>query len=240
MRKLILVFCLLMCLCACKDSNANINKQLDNVFNNINDIKEYHTNNTMKYFSYYLPSDMHEDDLDSDSIVLKYNDSTIIMNLNIANIINSKYYNDYILTDESLFDKQYSIYKKQGSFKNFENDNKRYICDIYNYDDTYVLFLQSSDMNYLGNIDIQDADEVVKHLLTICKNTTVSKEEVIKDYSNKDVIDYTKKQINLFDVNMPVNGALADLLVDGAIVADGIYIENNPSDSEEINEIPYE
>ena len=48
----------------------------------------------------------------------------------------------------------------------------------------------------------------------MAKGVHVKEEEVIADYSLKDVIDYEKKQVNLFETIMPVNGNINDFLVD--------------------------
>lgn len=242
MKKVILLLTVLLILCSCKEVNNNdLKSLLDNTFDNINDINEYHINNNMAYFSYYLPSDMSEEELDSDSIVLKYNNSKIIMNLNIVNIINTKYYNDHILEDEKLFDDKYLIYNKQGSFKNYKDEDKRYICHLYNYEETYILNIISTDVNYFGTTNINDINDLINHLLTITKNIDVLKEDVIKNYSNKEIIDYKKKQINLFNTNMPTNGPLSEMLADDAIIGDGIYYDGKLiEDVEEKIEDPFD
>ena len=231
--------CLLLLLCGCKTiENNSLNNTLDDILETFSDVKNYRINNFLEYYSYYLPSDMSEETADSDSIVLKYNDSRIIMNLNIANIVNSKYYHSSIV-DEGFFDDQYLVYKKNGTYKNQEDINKVYILKVYSYKDLYALQFVTSDMNYYGSVEKNEIDEVIKHLLIVAKNTSVDNETIVKDFSNKDVIDYKKKQINLFDTSMPTSGELTEILIDDAIIGDGIYLDGKIiEDDEEIVEVP--
>ena len=214
MRKAIFLLCLLLCLCACQSTDvSNIGNELDKAFSETEDIGYYHINNFMEDYSYYLPSDMSEEALDSDSIVMRYNDSRIIMNLNVSNIINSKYYTKYLMEDDGFFDEAYLFYKNSGGYETFEGLKKSYIYRLYDYEGTYVFHLLTNDMNYYGTAAKSDLKTLVRHLMTIAKNTTVATDDIISTYSNKDVIDYRKKQIDLFDSNLPTNGELSNLLV---------------------------
>ena len=102
---------------------------------------------------------------------------------------------------------------------------KQYIYRLYKYDDEYVLHLKTSDMNYYGNVKVSDIRDVTSELFVIAKSTKVNNEEVINIYSNKEIISYQKKQINLFDAVLPNNGELSDMLVDDAVI--GNEGENN-------------
>ena len=81
-------------------------------------------------------------------------------------------------------------------------------------------------MNYYGNIKVSDIRDVTSEIFIIAKSTKVNNEEVINAYSNKEIISYQKKQIDLFDTVLPNNGQLSDMLVEGAIVGD----ENNSNE----------
>ena len=236
--KKIIVLLLLVCLCGCKTTNLdNINNELDEVFSNTENISYYRINNNMPYYSYYLPSDAGEDELDSDSIVLKYGESKIIMNLNIKDIVNSKYYSDYRLSDDGFFVPEYMMYENIGQYKNLDGLNKDYIYRLYNYDGQYVLHLQTNDMNYYGSVASGDIRNATRCLLTIAKNTSINYDSIIADFSNKDVIDYKRKQIDLFDNSLPTSGELASMLLEGATIGDQKdNVDNNETKGEENTE----
>lgn len=222
MKKKIFLFLVLFLLSACvSNDDTSLKNDLDNFFEKVEDIVTYQTNNDMTFYSYYLPSSMGEEDVDSDSITLKYNDSKIIMNLNVADIINAQYYDEQYLSDDGFFNEDYLFYEKSGSYMSIDEKEKQYIYRLYKYDEEYVLYLKTSDMNYYGNVKVSDIRDVTSELFVIAKSTKVNNEEVINIYSNKEIISFQKKQIDLFDTVLPNNGELSDMLIDGAVVGNG-------------------
>lgn len=219
MKKKILLFLVLFLLSACvSNDDASLKNDLDTFFDKVQDIEIYQTNNDMTYYSYYLPSSMGEEEVDSDSITLKYGDSKIIMNLNVADIINAQYYDEQYLSDDGFFNEDYLFYEKSGSYISYDEKEKQYIYRLYKYNEEYVLHFKTSDMNYYGNVKVSDIRDVTSELFVIAKSVKVNNEEVINIYSNKEIISYQKKQIDLFDTVLPNNGELSDMLVDGAVI----------------------
>ena len=208
------------------NEDASLKNDLDAFFDKVQDILIYQTNNDMTFYSYYLPSSMGEEEVDSDSITLKYGDSKIIMNLNVADIINAQYYDEQYLNDDGFFNEDYLFYEMTGSYLSYNGKEIQYIYRLYKYNKEYVLHLKTSDMNYYGNIKVSDIRDVTSEIFIIAKSTKVNNEEVINAYSNKEIISYQKKQIDLFDTVLPNNGQLSDMLVEGAIVGD----ENNSNE----------
>ena len=220
MRKCFILLLLCFLLSACVDSSYSFTKELDKHFDNIDTLASYRINNVMDYFSYYLPKDMQEETLDSNSVLLRFNNSHIIMNINIPNIINTKYYVDNSFYDEKLYDSNKEIAHYEGTYKDFDKNLRLYRFGLFQYDDKYMLHLMTSEMNYYGNVAYEDISDVVYHLLTIMKNTIVNHDMIIADFSSKDVIDYHKKQINLFDKTMPESGELLSMLTDDAKIGE--------------------
>ena len=226
MKKRLFLCLVLFLLSACvSNDDASLKSDLDAFFDKVEDITTCQTNNDMALYSYYLPSSMGEEEVDSDSVTLKYGDSKIIMNLNVADIINAQYYDDQYLSDDGFFNEDYLFYEKSGSYSSYDEIEKQYIYRLYKYDEEYVLYLKTSDMNYYGNVKVSDIRDVTSELFVIAKSTKVNNEEVINIYSNKEIISYQKKQINLFDAVLPNNGELSDMLVDDAVI--GNEGENN-------------
>lgn len=242
MKKILTLLCTVFLLCACQTYDPNeLNSDLDAVFSGLGDIGTYRINNTMQYYSYYLPSDMSEESLDSDAVVLRYQDSRIVMNLNIPNIINARYYPDHLLEDEGIFNSDSLVYQNSGSYTDQDGLDKEYIYSLYRYENTYIIYLTCTDMNYCASVDEFSVRGVTAHLLTIMKNTSVASADVVTAYANKDIIDYKKKQIDLFDTGLPNNGSISSLLIDDAIIGDGVYYEGQSIDENiEEDEIPYE
>lgn len=211
---------LLIGLCGCK-AEGDVLSSIENILSKSMEKEEYRINNHMNYYSYYLPSDMGEDPLDSDSVVIKYNDSKIIMNVNVNGIINARYYKDKYLKDDGFFVEDKLIYSKKGKYLSYDESEKDYVYKLYKYNSLYIIHLYTSDMNYYGTATYTDLEELSRQIMIIAKNTEVDTNAVTAKYSKIDVIDYQKKQINLFDTIMPVNGELGSMLIEGAVIGDG-------------------
>lgn len=225
------MFIVLLLICtAC--TNANTNANLDNLFASLPNIENYNTNNNLKYYSYYLPSDLGEEEIASDSVNLKYGESTIIMNLNIADIINSSYYADKVLSDDGFYNNDYLIYENSGTYTLKDESEKSYLYKLYDYDEYYALYLKTSDNIFYGNVVKGSEKEVTRQLLIIAKSVDVDENLVIADYSSKDTIDYQKKQIDLFNYQKPSNGTLGEMLTDDATVGDGENTNENVDNNE--------
>lgn len=232
MKKIFVLLCLFI-FTACNNSNINVN--LDYLFSSIDTISKYTANNTLKFYSYYLPSDVGEEEVNSDSITLKYGESTIIMNLNIADIINNKYYSDSLVDDEGFYNKDNLIYEKTGTYKVSDNLSKKYLYKLYDYDEYYALYLKTNDNIFYGNVAKGEVKEVTRQLLIITKSIEVNDELVISTYSSKDTIDYQKKQIDLFNYSMPTSGTLSEMLTDDATVGNQETDNTNSEDTETSN-----
>lgn len=235
MKKIVLLlFCILCTAC----TNTNLNANLDNLFSSVDTINYYNTNNNLKYYSYYLPSDMGEEEIDSDSLTIKYNESEIIMNLNISDIINSKYYSDYLLEDDGFYNSEYLVYENNGTYTLSDESEKQYLFKLYNYGDYYALYLKTSDMIFYGKVAYGDIKETARHLMIISKSLVVDSDLVISTFSKKDTIDYNKKQIDLFNSSMPTSGSLSDMLTDEAIIGDtpaNELVDENQTNTENEN-----
>ena len=57
-------------------------------------------------------------------------------------------------------------------------------------------------------------------MLLMARSALVRSEGIISAYSSKEVIDYEKQQVNLFETIMPVNGQINDFLIGENIPTD--------------------
>ena len=217
MKKIVLIFLLIFITACSQQENDSLLDNINSLLNNVETIATSYPNNTLEYFAYYLPSDMKENEFDQNNLVLNYLDNEIIVNLNINDIINQEYYPNQYLNDVSSFDENKLIYSKEGTYKTIKKDEKNYIYKLYKSDDVYLIKLVSTDLIYLVRCKT-NIEEITRHLFTIAKSININSELIIDDYSDKNVIDYKKKQIDLFDITKPVNGNLEELLITDAVV----------------------
>ena len=221
----------MMCGCA---SNKDINTELDSLLSDANKIVSNHPNNSLEYYDYYLPSDMGEVSFDQESLVLSYLDNKIVVNININDVVNNEYYPEQYLTNSSLLDQNKLVYSKSGKYLTIKGIERDYILNLYQNNDYYVIELITSDLTYITSSKAYIKD-IVKHLFTIAKSVDLDEELIIADYSDKNIVDYKKKQIDLFDSTRPTSGDLSEMLIGDAIVGNQGTDDDVNQSEEEIN-----
>ena len=205
------LLCLLLCGCA---SAVHSNADFDAVFaDEGNEIKVRHNNYT-NYIDYYLPSDVKELESQELSHVFMYNNSKMIMDLNVSGIINNRYYSDAVLQNEGFFDDSRQVYNRSSVYLNEENKQVEYLFNVYEYDEEYLLYLVSKDLVFYGYVDNEDLIPLSSKMLLMARSASIKNNDIISNFSSKEVIDYEKKQVSLFETIMPVNGQINDFLVD--------------------------
>lgn len=209
--KKIVIFIIFLLLTGCTN---NANRDLDDAFINENIDLNVRPNNSLTYYRYYLPSDVFEQDYEENTVLLKYENSNIVMNLNVASIINSEFYEEYALKDEGFFDDYKLSYEHFGTYLDIDNNLIDYFYRVYEYEDDCLVHLMSKNMNFYASTIKDNLYDLTSKLLIIAKTCEVNNVDVISAYSSKSVIDYQKKQINLFDLVLPVNGKLDELILD--------------------------
>ena len=210
-RFLCLLLCILLCACS---PEGELSARLDAVFAQTNEKRQIRRNNYSSYLEYYLPSDVNELQSSDITSILMYNGSRLIMDINIAGIINEKYYPETGLSDEGFFDPERLVYAKEGTYLSYEGQENEYLYRVYEYEDDYLAYFLSRGLIFYGFASREDIVELSSRIYLIARSSTVSKDNVIAVYSSKDVIDYEKKQVDLFETIMPVNGNINDFMIE--------------------------
>ena len=208
-----LLLCFFLFACSGK---IDLLSQLDAVFTKEAKAMKIRKNNYTDYVDYYLPSDLSEEESGKLSNTFRYGESSVIMNVNIAGIINTKYYEEQDIVNEGFFDESRSLYRRNAYYLNTDGDSREYLYELYRYEDHYLLYFISPELVFYGYVSEEDVIPLTSRILLIAKSASVKDEDVIAVYSSKDVIDYQKKQVNLFETIMPVNGVIHDLMTDEA------------------------
>ena len=213
MKKLIIVFvCILLCSC---NTTSNIKASIDEVLSVDNQNLTLRRNNYADYIDYYLPSDVFEYSCDKLAFIFNYDDSRIVMDINIPGILNSEYYPDNDIVDEGFFDNNKLVYQNSSTYLDMDNESHDYFLNIYEYRNEFLIYFVSRELVFYGFCDVDDLIQVCSKIILIAKSSSVKSEDILANFSTKNVIDYEKKNINLFETIMPVNGDIHDFLIDG-------------------------
>lgn len=215
-KVIILLICILLCGCS---NIHDIDNELDNVFVSA-EVKQYRANNYTDYIEYYLPSDINEEASESLSYVFSSYDYRFIMNVNVSGVINQKYYSDNKLQDEGFFNEEYVTYTHAGSLINLNDEKINYIFKVYNYDSQYLAYMITDEVIMYGKTNKDKLVLLAEKMLQMATANNVNNDKIIADFSSKDVIDYQKSTVNLFESVFPKDGRVEDFLIDSTEVSE--------------------
>lgn len=212
MKKICILFVLLI-LAGCVSNTSALENELDNILSDQYS-SDARMNNYGDYINYYLPSDVVEESYDDLSISFDVYGNKIYMNINVADVINQKYYNDYLLSDDGFFDPEKLVYSFEGSFfKKNDDDDVNFEYKLYSYGDTYYMHLITNELNMYGVSNNKDIALLTKKMYQMSKAVSINKNKVLLDYSSKEVIDYQKSTVNLFENVLPSTGRIDEFMI---------------------------
>lgn len=200
--------CLLVLLLSACYSAGNLEKEVELAFSELKDQElNLRHSNSKDYYAFYLPSSVVNIESKDTYNVFALNDHKIVMNLDVATIINEKHYTSVTNAKEFIFDEEYLNYSDYNIF-----NDQYYRLNIYNYNDYYLLKLNMNDVVMMSCVKLQRVKDVLMNMLIIAYSVEIDEKAVIDKYSAKDVIDYTKEQVNLFEIIVPKDGRLEELI----------------------------
>ena len=194
-------------------SHSDLKQRLDQIFSADQSDEMIRRNNYSLYVDYYLPSDTGEFEGDALSSRFSYNSSNFVMDINISGIVNERYYKQEALSDEGFFDEDKLVYEHKGVYTDTEGTGHDYTYKVYSYDDKYLSYFFSRELLFYGYSNRSDIEAISSRILLMAKSASVRDNDVISAFSSKTEVDYQKKQVNLFETIMPVNGNVNDFLI---------------------------
>ena len=195
-------------------SQSDLSQRLDAVFSQEMSAETIRRNNYSQYIDYYLPSGTGELEGDMLSSRFSYNASSFVMDINISGIINERYYRDQMMQDEGFFDPSKLVYERSSTYMDMDGREHAYTYRVYSYENRYLSYFQSKDLLFYGYASLSDIADMTSRILLMAKSAAIRESDVISTYSSKTEVDYEKKQVNLFETIMPVNGNVNDFMID--------------------------
>ena len=160
-------------------------------------------------YSYYLPRMVNVLDTQYTYDILSYKGITFAMSLNVSQIINKAYYPSFAHLDTQIYDDAYMIYSY-----GFIHDGHSYEVRLYQIEDSYLLNLNTDYVSFHAMMRSNYLGDVLAIMLKMANNVVVDEKEVVKTMSNRPIIDYEKEQLDLFQIVVPQDGRLEDLIAE--------------------------
>ena len=208
MKKFLLCLSLLMVLCGCyqaSDLETEIDRTIVGLQNvNINNYQ----NHVKRFYRYYLPSDVVSIESGSTYDVFSCEQTTFVMNLDVGRIINDEYYHENEISENiSIYAKDYLVYDLNGTVL-----DSVFKLNVYQCDQLYLLELAINNVTFNACVKLDYVSETLRKMLIIGNSVLTNNNEIIDNLSNKDVIEFHKEKIDLFQIIIPKDGRLEELI----------------------------
>ena len=237
--KIFLSLLLVFIFSGCQNTVFNINEKVNNAINEAISEPILKPKFNSKYYSYYIEPSIGRIQNEEYGNILLYNDTRIIMNLNISQIIGGNYYENRDNYTNPNLD---VVYQASGMYVDFNEIEHPYNCLIYDTNGKYLVTMQSDVVRLYSICNLYDTSNIAKQMLKICRGFNANKALIINDFSNKQTISYSRKQVELFQNIVPENGSIEELLstvtnveqneVDGGTISQEFYATDNYPDDQ--------
>ncbi len=205
MKKVLVCF-LLVLLCACQ-SVTDVNAAIEETIDRLESVSVMPANNDKGYYSYYVPPGVNNLVSKDTYNIFTVSGNKVLMNLDVAYIISNEYYSDTLSTYD-LYGYADIIYESED-----EMSDIAYTLSVYDYgDDYYLIWLAINDVHLVALISINYIPEVLYNMFVIGLSVETDHELVINDFSSLDIIDYEQEAVDLFEVIVPQDGLLEELI----------------------------
>lgn len=208
----------LICLIAiglvgCTSTSAPLKEQMQTALEQANEIQAIDGDNRKDFYSYYLePSIGNVSSSPSSNVFLKEG-TRFVMNLNVSKIINQEFYAD-ALTINDVANATSLLFTLVGQYSDVALNIYDYRCDVYQYEEVTMVLLSTQFMDFYAIGSEQEMINIVDDMLHIAKTVKVNHDKIITAYSSKEAVQYKKEALNLFEVAVPENGRVDEMIAD--------------------------
>lgn len=236
MRKLIVILFTLLVLSGCQINayfnNASYDKAIENATKQA--MSEYATMNR-DLFSYYLPPSIGRKAATENSVTLQSHNQTILMYLDVINILNESYYKDDASNLRKLLKVENAFYTSNGFYENTAKTLTAYIVSAIKLSDqTVLLSLQTENFIFMSIHPLAVSPDILYDMLRTARSTKIDRELIISTYSTREVMDFKTQSLNMFAQAGPESGTVIDMIKEEDDISfeeefyEGFYGENEP------------
>ena len=169
--------------------------------------------------SHYLEPSIGRISGNKSNSVFKIDGYEVVLNIDVSSVITTKYYgggtNEQDFRDIDAFPNQ--IDEVTGSFLSGSGIIKDFRYRLYRVSDNeYGILLQTSNLIMVGKTGRGDVLDVIRKMMSILRTCRVDEEKIISTYSKKELINYKKETLDIFQKTYPENGSLQDMISDSS------------------------
>lgn len=209
-KKVLVLLCLL-CLCGCAQNKADLKNSLKQELSALAQAPIANlADNNKPLYRYYIEPSIGRRQSTQTSNIFVLNNQEFVMNLDIASIINTRFYESIMFEKKADNSAMISL---SGKYLDFNNLEYRYILSVYDFEDgNYFISLSMEYVNFYAYCGYADIEPLVLSMMKIGKTVDVDTEKVISTYSSKQSSDYVKEKLDLFEKIIPDSGRIEELM----------------------------
>ena len=214
MRKLFVILGICIVLSGCSMNtyfdNSSYDKAIENALTQ--PMSEFATMNR-DLFSYYIPPSIGRKNASLNSVTLQSHNQTILMILDVINILNESYYKDNGGTLRELLKVENAFYTTSGFYENDKKALSAYLVSSMKLSDSTVLLsLQTENFVFMSIHPLSISPDILYDMFRIARSTTINRDLILSTYSTREVLDFKTQSLNMFTQAGPESGTVLDMI----------------------------
>ncbi len=193
------------------------------------------TNQRKPYFRYYLPPNMGVKASNEVASLIGIEHYELVMNLKVSRVIASQEQGD--LAQEALSEdlNKKMIFNTDGKYLDLNGQKQAFYLSVFEQDPEHVsLLLENNQVEMIAVVAKTDFSYVFEHMMLVLRSIEVDEKKVVKDFSNKEVIEDKTIHEDFFEHAVPESGSLIDMY--NRLHPDDPIVENKQDKIEETKE----
>lgn len=215
MIKKILLVLSLLALCSCSSNSNSLEADIKAKIQAVSSAKiGCIADNNKGLYSYYIEPSVGNIKSTKTSNVFTMSGYSIVMNLDIANIINEEYYKDQISRRKASGNE---VIYLTGNYVDCNDKTKNYYLSVYSVEGgKYYMELNTAYVSFYTYADYVIIDDIVEQLFVIAKTVEIDQQEVIAYFSSKPSELHEREKQVIVDQIISEEGRLDELLNGGS------------------------
>lgn len=159
-------------------------------------------------FSYYLPTHLGKIQSTQTSLILLAHQERLVVNVDVISVVHSNIDADLRL----MFSQKDSLFTYASTSIDSKGFKFKYQTFIYPYENAYFMILQTPSLVMSAQVSLGTMADLSYEMLRLARTIQISKKEVSNLFSNREILNYQKTDLNMFAQLAPESGTVLDMI----------------------------
>ncbi len=172
--------------------------------------------NRKTFYSYYIEPSIGRRKTDETYNIFVKDGIEFAMNLNISNILNDSYYKK-TTTLSSTIQSEALWFSNSGKYVDYKGEENDYFYSVYQDSNFYYITFMTKYVTFFASGNQSEILAIAPEMLKIAKTVEINQDEIVSAYFSQEVIEYEREKIQLYEVMIPENGRIEEMMADRVI-----------------------